>query len=146
MSAVRLIARLDVKAPHLIKGVRLEGLRKIGDPNFYARRYYEAGADEILYMDIVASLYQRSSLLDTVERTTRDVVIPITVGGGIRSVDDARDALAAGADKVAINTAGVRRPALITETARVLGSQCVVLSIEAKRVAPGQWEAYTDNG
>lgn len=146
MSNIRLIPRLDVKAPNLIKGVHLEGLRKIGDPNAYAKRYYEAGADEILYMDVVASLYERNSLLDIVERTTRDVFVPITVGGGIRSVEDARAALGAGADKVAINTAAVRRPELIGEMARVFGAQCVVLSIEAKRDRHGRWEAYTDNG
>jgi imidazole glycerol-phosphate synthase subunit HisF len=146
MGNVRLIARLDVKAPKLIKGVHLEGLRVIGDPNEYARRYYEGGADELLYMDIVASLYERNSLADIVERTTRDVFVPITVGGGVRSVDDARRLLRAGADKVAINTAAVKRPELITEMARTFGSQCMVLSIEAKREAPGRWEAYTDNG
>ena len=142
---IRLIPRLDVKAPNLIKGVHLEGLRKVGDPNARAKRYYEAGADEILYMDVVASLYERNSLLDIVERTTRDVFVPITVGGGIRSVEDARAALGAGADKVAVNTAAVRRPELLSELARVFGAQCVVLSIEAKRDGAG-WEAYTDNG
>ena len=145
-TTVRLIPRLDIKAPNLIKGVHLEGLRKIGDPNVFARRYYEEGADEILYMDIVASLYERNSLLDIVERTTRDVFIPIAVGGGIRSVEDVREALRAGADKVAINTAAVRRPELISEAARVFGSQAVILSIEAKRAGPGRWEAYTDSG
>ena len=144
---VRLIARLDVKAPNLIKGVHLEGLRKLGDPNEFARRHYEAGVDEIVYMDVVASLYERNSLLDIVERTTRDVFVPITVGGGIRSAQDAREALRAGADKVAVNTAAVRRPELITEISRRFGSQCMVLSIEAKR-RPGEdgWWAFTDNG
>jgi imidazole glycerol-phosphate synthase subunit HisF len=144
---IRLIPRLDVKSPNLIKGVQLEGLRKVGDPNLYARKYYEAGADEILYMDVVASLYERNSLFDIVERTTRDVFVPITVGGGLRSVDDVRMALKAGADKVAINTAAVRRPDLISEVARVFGSQCMVLSIEAKRrTGSASWEAFTDNG
>ena len=144
---VRLIARLDVKAPNLIKGVHLEGLRKLGDPNEFARRHYEAGADEIVYMDIVASLYERNSLLGIVERTTRDVFVPITVGGGIRSTHDAREALRAGADKVAVNTAAVRRSALITEISRQFGSQCMVLSIEAKRRPSGDgWWAFTDNG
>lgn len=147
MSTVRIIARLDVKAPNLIKGIHLEGLRKIGDPNDYARRYYEAGADEIVYMDIVASLYERNSLLDIVERTTRDVFVPITVGGGIRSPRDARQALRAGADKVAVNTAAVRRPELVTEISRHFGAQCMVLSIEAKRRPNGDgWWAFTDNG
>jgi cyclase len=143
---IRLIARLDIKAPNLIKGVHLEGLRKIGDPNVYAKKYYEAGADELIYMDAVASLYGRNSLFDIIERTTRDVFVPITVGGGIRTVDDVASALKAGADKVAINTAAVRRPELISEVARVFGSQCIVLSIEAKAVGPSRWEAYTDGG
>jgi cyclase len=146
MANLRLIARLDIKAPNLIKGIHLEGLRVIGDPNVYARRYYEAGADELIYMDIVASLYDRNSLADIVERTSRDVFIPVTVGGGVRSVDDARVLLRAGADKVAINTAAVKRPELITEMAQTFGSQCMVLSVEAKRNGDGTWEAYTDNG
>lgn len=143
---LRLIARLDIKAPNLIKPVRLEGLRKIGDPNVYAKKYYEAGADEILYMDAVASLYGRNSLLDIIERSTRDVFIPITVGGGIRTVDDVANALKAGADKVAINTAAIRRPELISEAVGAFGSQCIVVSIEAKQVGVDRWEAYTDGG
>jgi len=146
VKSVRLIPRLDVKAPNLIKAVHLEGLRKIGDPNVYAKKYYESGADEILYMDAVASLYGRNSLLDIIERSTRDVFVPITVGGGIRTVTDVADALKAGADKVAINTAAVRRPELISEAARAFGSQCIVLSIEAKLVGVNRWEAYTDGG
>ena len=122
-------------------------MRKLGDPNEFARRHYEAGADEIIYMDVVASLYERNSLLDIVERTTRDVFVPITVGGGIRSQQDVREALRAGADKVAVNTAAVRRPELITEISRRFGSQCMVLSIEAKRRPSGDgWWAFTDNG
>jgi len=146
MRTVRLIARLDIKAPNLIKGVHLEGLRKIGDPNVYARKYYDLGADELLYMDIVASLYERNSLPEIVERATRDVFVPMTVGGGVRSLDDARKLLACGADKVAINTAAVKRPTLISEIAQHFGSQATVLSIEAKRAVAGRWEAYTDNG
>lgn len=146
MRPIRLIARLDIKAPNLIKGVHLEGLRVLGDPNEYARRYYEAGVDEIICMDVVASLYERNSLACIVERATRDVFIPITVGGGVRSITDVKELLRAGADKVAINTAAVRRPELISELARTFGSQCVVLSIEAKQIAPRRWEAYTDNG
>ncbi|WP_298702693.1 imidazole glycerol phosphate synthase cyclase subunit [uncultured Brevundimonas sp.] len=143
---IRLIARLDIKAPNLIKGVRLEGLRVLGDPKAFATRYYEAGVDEIIYMDIVASLYERNSLGDLLTRTARDVFIPITVGGGVRSIDDVRALLRAGADKVAINTAAVRQPELISEVASRFGSQCMVLSIEAKSAGPGKWEAYTDNG
>jgi cyclase len=143
---VRLIARLDIKAPNLIKGIHLEGLQVIGDPNFYAKRYYEQGADELIYMDIVASLYGRNNLSSIVEKATRDVFIPMTVGGGVRSVEDARVLLASGADKVAVNTAAVKRPQLINEIAQRFGSQAMVLSIEAKCVGNGRWEAYTDNG
>jgi cyclase len=146
MPNVRLIARLDIKAPNLIKGVHLEGLRKIGDPQQHARAYYAGGADEIIYMDIVASLYNRNSLSDIVRYTAEHVFIPITVGGGIRSLDDVEKALRCGADKVAINTAAVARPELLREVAKRFGSQCMVLSIEAKRAAGCKWEAYTDNG
>jgi imidazole glycerol-phosphate synthase subunit HisF len=143
---VRLIARLDVKGPNLIKGIRLEGLRKIGDPNLFAKRYYDQGIDEIIYMDIVASLYERSNLLNIVRRTTRDVFIPITVGGGIRTMEDAGETLRAGADKVAVNTAAIRRPDLIREISGRFGSQCMVLSVEAKKTSSDRWEAYCDNG
>jgi len=146
MSNLRIIPRLDVKGPNLIKGVQLEGLRVMGDPQEFAIRYYESGADELVYMDIVASLYGRNNLSDIIRRAADRVFIPITVGGGIRSVDDARHILRSGADKVAINTAAVARPELITEVSRRFGSQAMVLSIEAKQVAPGKWEAYTDNG
>lgn len=142
----RLIPRLDIKGPNLIKGINLEGLRVIGDPKAYARKYYEDGADELLYVDVVASLYGRNSLHEIVRRSVQDVFIPLTVTGGIRSVDDVREMLRSGADKVGINTAATKRPELISEVARKFGSQCMVLSIEAKQVAPGRWEAYTDNG
>ncbi|MGE5397972.1 MAG: imidazole glycerol phosphate synthase subunit HisF [Chitinophagales bacterium] len=143
---IRLIPRLDIKGPNLIKGIRLEGLRKLGNPHEFARRYYESGADELLYMDIVASLYERDKLLDIVRNTASEVFIPLTVGGGIRSDEDANDLLKAGADKVAINTAAVHDPGLITRVARRFGSQCMVISIEAKRLWDGRWEVYTDNG
>jgi len=146
MAGIRLIPRLDIKGPNLIKGIHLEGLRVVGDPQEHARRYYEQGADELIYMDIVASLYGRNSLREIVSRTAQDVFIPLTVGGGVRSVDDVRELLRAGADKVAINTAAVKRPELITEVSRTFGSQCMVLSIEAKRIGPGRWEVFTDNG
>lgn len=146
MANVRLIARLDIKGPNLIKGIHLEGLRVIGDPQQFARRYYEQGADELIYIDIVASLYGRNNLADIVRHAAHDVFVPMTVGGGIRSTDDVRDLLRAGADKVAINTAAVRRPELITEVSRRFGSQCMVLSIEAKSWGHGRWEVYTDCG
>jgi len=146
MRRIRLIPRLDIKGPNLIKGIHLEGLRVIGDPQEHAVRYYQAGADELIYMDVVASLYGRNNLSDIIRRTAENIFIPITVGGGIRSVDDARHILRSGADKVAINTAAVARPELISEVAYRFGSQAMVLSIEAKQIAPGKWEAYTDNG
>lgn len=143
---IRLIARLDIKGPNLIKGIHLEGLRVVGDPQEYARRYYEAGADELVYMDIVASLYGRNNLTEIVKRAAQDIFIPMTVGGGVRSVDDAKQLLRAGADKIAVNTAAIAKPELITEISRRFGSQCMVLSIEAKQVGENKWEAYTDNG
>lgn len=146
MRNARLIARLDVKGPNLIKGIHLEGLRVIGDPQEYARAYYAQGADELVYIDTVASLYGRNSLSDIVSRAAVDVFVPLTVGGGLRSVDDVRTMLRAGADKVAINTAAIRRPELITEIAQTFGSQCMVLGIEAKRSGAAKWEAFTDNG
>ena len=143
----RIIARLDIKAPNLVKGIQMEGLRVMGDPAEHASRYYEHGVDEILYVDIVASLYERNSLVDLVARTAAEVFVPLTVGGGIRTVDDIYKLLRAGADKVAINTAAVRQPQLLAEASRVFGAQCIVLSVEAKRLSQGnKWEVYTDNG
>lgn len=144
-SNVRLIARLDIKGPNLIKGIHLEGLRIIGDPNVYARKYYESGIDEIIYIDTVASLYGRNNLSDIVKKTVKDVYVPITVGGGIRSIDDVKYLLRCGAEKVAINTAATKNPGLIKEVSRKFGSQCMVLSIEAKR-KENSWEVYTENG
>jgi cyclase len=142
----RLIARLDVKGPNLIKGVHLEGLRVLGSPNEFARKYYKDGADEIIYMDIVASLYGRNHLVETIRNAASEIFIPMTVGGGIRSIDDAREVLRSGADKVAINTAAVKNPFIITDLARAFGSQCVVSSIEAKKKSGGYWEVFFDNG
>ena len=146
MAGLRIIPRLDIKGPNLIKGIRLEGLRVVGDPHTFALRYYEAGADELVFMDIVASLYQRNSLADIIARAADQIYIPITVGGGIRTLADVHTMLRSGADKVAINTAAIARPELITEVAQRFGTQCMVLSVEAKRTGPGRWEAYTDNG
>jgi cyclase len=143
---VRLIARLDVKGPNLIKGVHLEGLRVIGSPSEYALNYYAQGVDELIYMDCVASLYGRNHLGQIVRSAAENIFVPMTVGGGIRSVEDATQVLRAGADKVAVNTAGVASPILISEIARRFGSQCMVLSIEAKQVGVDRWEVFTDNG
>jgi cyclase len=143
---IRLIARLDVKGVNLIKGVHLEGLRIVGSPENYARKYYQQGVDELIYMDIVASLYGRSNLVEIVRRTANDIFVPMTVGGGIRTIEDVKKLLHVGADKVAINTAVVRRPELIAEVSSKFGAQCMVLSIEAKRMSKGKWEIYTDCG
>ena len=143
---MRVIARLDIKGPNLVKGVHLEGLRVLGKPRHFARQYAEQGADELLYMDAVASLYGRNSLIDVIERTAREILIPITVGGGIRTLEDIALVLRSGADKVAVNTAALARPAFIAEAARRFGSSTIVVSIEAIRLADGSYEAYTDNG
>lgn len=118
----------------------------MGSPNEHALRYYQQGADELIYMDCVASLYGRNHLGDIVKAAAKDIFVPMTVGGGIRSIDDATEILRAGADKVAVNTAAVGSPQLITDIARRFGSQCMVLSIEAKQVGLDRWEVYTDNG
>ena len=141
-----MIARLDIKGPNLIKSIHLEGLRVLGLPNEYALRYYLQGVDELIYMDCVASLYGRNHLGDIVKAAVADIFVPMTVGGGIRSVDDATEILRAGADKVAVNTAAVANPQLITDISRRFGSQCMVLSIEAKQVGQDRWEVYTNNG
>ena len=141
----RLIVRLDVKAPSLVKTVNLEGLRVVGDPYEHATRYDQEGIDEIVYLDIVASLYGRNGLLGLVERTTDAVFCPVTVGGGVRSIEDARRLLRAGADKVAVNTEATKRPGLLSELARALGCQAVVLQLDAKRRGD-RWEAWCNGG
>jgi cyclase len=141
----RLIARLDIKNGVVIKGIQLEGQRRIGDPVELARKYYAEAVDEILMMDSVASLYGRSNLFHTISEACKTVFVPITMGGGIRAVEDVEQALAAGADKVAVNSALVSNPQLAEQIAAVYGSQCLVGSIEAKRNGQG-WEAYISNG
>ena len=146
MPAPRLIARLDIKGSNVIKGIHLEGLRIVGQPGPMARRYYDEGVDEIIYMDTVASLYGRNNILPVVEDAARDIFVPLTVGGGIRTIDDIVAALRAGADKVAINTAAIARPDFLREAAETFGTQCIVLSVEAKRRSEERWEVLTDNG
>ena len=142
---LRLVARLDIKSQCLVKGIQYEGLRKQGNPHTFAKTYYDQGIDEILYLDTVASLYGRNNLQDILLKTTEDIFIPITVGGGLRSVEDVGAVLKAGGDKAAINTAALQNPRLLGEIAHAFGSQCVVLSVQAKRHQQG-WEAYYDNG
>jgi imidazole glycerol-phosphate synthase subunit HisF len=146
MKRFRIIARLDIKGDNLIKGIHLEGLRVIGLPNEYAMSYYLQGIDEILYIDTVASLYGRNHLQEIIKSTAKSIFVPMTVGGGVRSLDDTFEILRLGADKVAINTAAVKRPQLIAEISQNFGSQCMVLSIEAKQLGSNKWEVYTDNG
>lgn len=145
LAPVRIIPRLDIKAPNLVKGIQLEGLRVMGDPADHALRYYSGGADELLYLDIVASLYERNSLSALVEDTASRIFVPLTVGGGIRTLEDFATMFRSGADKVSINTAAIRDPGILTRASRAYGAQAVVLSIEAKRQGKS-WEAYTDNG
>ena len=146
MRNLRLIARLDIKGPNLIKGIHLEGLRVLGNPNEFALDYYTQGIDELIYMDCVASLYGRNHLGEIIKAAAKNIFVPMTVGGGIRSIDDATEILRSGADKVAINTAAVATPDLVKDISRRFGSQCMVISIEAKKVSENKWEVYTDNG
>lgn len=145
MEKVRLISRIDIKNEFVIKGIQLEGLRKIGDPIQIAKKYYEDGIDEIIFMDAVASLYGRNNLFHIVKEACNDVFIPITIGGGIRSIKDIECALLSGADKITLNTHAVKNPMFIKEASRIYGSQCIVGSIEAKRKTDF-WEVYVDNG
>jgi cyclase len=143
---IRIIPRLDIKGPNLVKGIHMEGLRVLGKPEYFAPYYYEKGADELIYMDAVASLYGRNSLLEIVERTAREIFIPLCVGGGLRTVDDIRAVLRAGADKVSINTAAIRNPELIRDASRAFGSSTIVIGIEAMRKPDGSYEALVNYG
>ena len=146
MRPLRLVARLDIKGSNLIKGVNLEGLKIIGEPNEYALKYYESGIDELIFMDVVASLYGRNQLSEIIKKATKNIFVPITVGGGIRNVKDANDVLRFGADKIAINSAAIKNPNLIRDLANKFGSQSVVLSVEAKKIKTNFWEVYSNNG
>ena len=146
MKNKRIIARLDVKGPNVIKGIQFECLRVMGKPADLAQEYYSQGADELIYLDTVASLYQRHNLLEIVKEASQNIFIPLTAGGGVRTIEDIRALLAAGAEKVVINTAVTKNPQLIRTAAKTFGSQCIVISIEAKKTGDGTWEAYTDNG
>tara|TARA_X000000368_G_scaffold370219_1_gene319218 strand:- start:2592 stop:3500 length:909 start_codon:yes stop_codon:yes gene_type:complete len=143
---VRLIARLDVKGPNLIKGIQFDGHRVLGVPEDFADMYYKEGIDEFIFQDSVASLYCRNSLSDIIKRTAKNVSVPITVAGGLRSVSDIEKCLESGADKVAINTAAVSDPKLLNESVKVFGSQCIVASIETYKHENGKYEIWTDYG
>lgn len=144
--AVRIIPRLDIKGPNLVKGIHLEGLRVLGKPREFSKYYYEAGADELIYVDVVASLYNRNSLDNIIAETVKDVFIPITVGGGIRTMDDIKRILRLGADKVAINTAAINNPQFISDAANAYGSSTISVNVEAIRQPDGSYLAFTDNG
>lgn len=143
---IRLIPRLDIKGPNLVKGIHLEGLRVLGDPDIFAKHYYQNGADELFYMDVVASLYERNSLTQMISRIANDIFIPITVGGGLRSLDDIKRALDSGADKISLNTAAIRNPNLISEAAHRFGSSTIVVAVEAIKQSDGKYLAFVDNG
>ncbi|PKN70914.1 MAG: imidazole glycerol phosphate synthase subunit HisF [Deltaproteobacteria bacterium HGW-Deltaproteobacteria-12] len=142
----RVIARLDIKGPNLVKGIHLEGLRVLGKPEQFARYYYQAGVDEMMYVDVVASLYNRNSIHEIVTRTAREIFIPLTVAGGIRTIDDIRKILRSGADKVSINTTAIKNPEILREASRTFGSSTIVVAIEAIKQQDGRYFAYTDNG
>jgi len=142
----RVIPCLDVHAGRVVKGVQFVDLTDEGDPVELAARYVAEGADEICFLDITASHEGRDTMLDVVRRTAERVFVPLTVGGGVRTVEDMRATLRAGADRVTVNTAAVERPQLIAECAEAFGAQCVVLAIDAKRRPPGDWEVYTHGG
>ncbi|MDR0584911.1 MAG: imidazole glycerol phosphate synthase subunit HisF [Treponema sp.] len=149
MQAKRIIPCLDVDDGRVVKGIKFKGIQDAGDPVELARRYNNDGADELVFLDIGASYKSRATLLDLVRKVAAEVFIPLCVGGGIRSLDDMRRAMNAGADKVSVCTSALRRPELLSEMARAYGSQCVVLSIDAKRAAgagPAQWQAYSHGG
>jgi cyclase len=144
--AKRIIPCLDVKDGRVVKGVRFLNLRDAGDPVEIAKRYSEEGADEITFLDITASYEERRTMIEVVDRTAGEVFVPLTVGGGIRSIEDIRDLLLAGADKVSINTAAVKDPEFVKRAADRFGSQCIVVAIDAKRVSDGRWEVFTHGG
>lgn len=146
MKTVRIIPRLDIKGPNLVKGIHLEGLRVLGKPSDFAKYYYDQGADELMFMDVVASLYERNSLHDIISETAKKIFIPITVGGGLRSISDIKDVLRVGADKVCLNTAVIKNPQLIKDASRMFGSSTIVVAIEAIKESSGKYLAYTDNG
>lgn len=145
-SKIRIIPRLDIKGPNLVKGIHLEGLRVLGKPEYFAEYYYKNGADELFFQDTVASLYDRNSLHDIISKTAKKIFIPLTVGGGLRTIEDIRNVLKAGADKVSINTAAIKNPQFIKEASSKFGSSTIMIAIEAIKEGPGKYLAYTDNG
>ena len=146
INPLRIIGRLDIKGESVVKGINLEGLRKVGNTKDLAKKYYEQGIDEIIYMDVVASLYERNTITKFIKEAAKEIFVPLTVGGGIRNLDDIRKVLNNGADKVAINTAAIKNKNFIKEAAQEIGSQSIIVSIEAKKIEKNYWEAYYENG
>lgn len=142
----RIIARLDIKGPNVVKGIHLEGLRVLGKPEDFARYYYENNIDELIYMDVVASLYNRNSLHELILKAAKEIFMPLTVGGGLRTIDDIKMVLHAGADKVSLNTAAIKNPNIIKEAAKKFGSSTIAISIEAIMQPNGEYFIFTDNG
>lgn len=146
MLAKRIIPCLDVRDGKVVKGINFVGIKEVGDPVELAKQYSDSGADEIVFLDITASHEGRATMLDVVRRTAEVVFVPLTVGGGIRTIDDVRDTLRAGSDKVGINSAAVRNPELINEAAKLFGRQCIVAAVDAKRVDDGGWHVVINGG
>ena len=146
MKNIRIISRLDIKGPNVVKGIHLEGLRVLGKPKDFAKFYYEEGIDELMYMDVVASLYDRNSLKDIIESTADELFVPLTVGGGLRNLEDVNTALRSGADKVCINTAAIKNPNLIKQISDKYGASTLVVAVEAIKDESGEYYAFTDNG
>lgn len=146
MLAKRIIPCLDVRDGKVVKGINFVGIKEVGDPVELAKQYSDSGADEIVFLDITASHEGRATMLDVVRRTAELVFVPLTVGGGIRTIDDVRDTLRAGSDKVGINSAAVRNPELINEAAKLFGRQCIVAAVDAKRVDDGSWHVVINGG
>lgn len=146
MLAKRIIPCLDVRDGKVVKGVKFEGVRDVGDPVALAEIYNQQGADEIVFYDITASYEKRSVMLDVVRETAKRVFVPLTVGGGIKTVDDIRDTLRAGADKVSVNSQAVKNPQLIKDGADIFGSQCICVGIDAKKIGENKWTVYINGG
>lgn len=142
----RVIARLDIKGEKVIKGIQLDGLKEVGNPNKFALKYFKDGIDEIFLVDVVASLYGRNSLINVIRSSAKNIFIPIIVGGGIRSEENAYEILKNGADKISLNTAAVNNPKLITKISKRFGSQCVTVTLEVNKVDENKWEVFTHNG
>ncbi len=145
MKNIRIIPRLDIKGPNLVKGIHLEGLRVLGLPEQFAEYYYKTGADELIYTDVVASLYGRNSLIDIIKKTVKNIFIPLTVGGGLRTLDDIKNVLRAGADKVSLNTMAIKNPEIIREASKRFGSSTILISIEAIKQPDGRYLAFIEN-